>query len=60
MSMFGRKTFRAGPLRFTMSRSGISTSVGTKHVRARTSSNGRHGASVNLGHGFRWTKSYGR
>ena len=35
MSIFGRKTFRAGPLRFTISKSGLSESIGTKRVRVR-------------------------
>ena len=60
MSMFGRKTYRAGPLRLTLSRSGVSTSIGGRRVRARVGSNGRRATSVNLAKGLRWTKSYGR
>lgn len=58
MSIFGRKTFRAGPFRATLSQSGLSSSVGGKRARVRTSTKGRKGASVNLGEGFRWTRSW--
>jgi hypothetical protein len=56
MSMWGRKTIKAGPVRFTISRHGLSESIGTKRVRVRLSPGGRRRASVNFGHGFRWTR----
>jgi hypothetical protein len=56
MPLGGRKTIKAGPLRFTISRSGLSESLGNRRVRIRVNSHGRHRASVNFGHGFRWTK----
>ena len=57
MGLFGRKTFKAGPFRFTLSQSGLSESVGGKRIRIGTNSRGRKRVSVNLGNGFRWTKS---
>ena len=56
MGMWGRKTIKAGPVRFTISRSGVSESIGTRRVRVRVNSHGRRHASVNFGHGFRWTR----
>jgi hypothetical protein len=59
MGWFGRKTVKAGPFRFTLSRSGVSSSLGSRRGRVRLGSNGRRSASVNLGKGFRWTRSKG-
>jgi hypothetical protein len=56
VSIFGRKTIKAGPVRFTISRRGLSESIGTRHVRVRVSPGGRRHTTVNFGHGFRWTK----
>jgi hypothetical protein len=58
MGIFGRKTWKVGPFRMTASRGGLSSSVGSKRVRLRTSSSGRKAGSVNLGKGFRWTRSW--
>jgi len=56
MSIFGRKTFRAGPVRFTLSKSGLSESIGTRRARINLNGKGRVRKSINFGHGFRWTK----
>ena len=56
MSFFGRKTFREGPLRFTLSKSGLSESIGTRRARINLSGKGRVRKYVNFGHGFRWMK----
>lgn len=41
MGMRFRKSMKAGPVRMTISKSGISTSIGTKATRVTTNSNGR-------------------
>jgi hypothetical protein len=57
MGMFGRKSIKMGPVRFTASKSGTSASIGGKRGRVRVNSNGRRTVSANLGHGLRWTRS---
>lgn len=56
MSIFGRKTFKAGPIRFTLSRSGLSESIGTRRARVNINGKGRVRRSINFGRGLRWTK----
>ncbi len=56
MSIFGRKTLKAGPLRATISKSGVSGSVGGRRGRVGINSKGRKRATLKLGKGFRWTK----
>jgi len=54
--MFGRKTLKAGPLRVTISKSGVSSSVGGRRGRLGINSKGRKRTTINFGKGFRWTK----
>ncbi len=56
VSIFGRKAIKAGPIRFTLSKSGITQSMGTRRPRVSLNGKGRVRRSVNLGHGIRWTK----
>jgi hypothetical protein len=56
MGIFGRKTMKAGPIRFTLSKSGLSESVGGRRGRVRITPKGKLRKSINFGHGFRWTK----
>lgn len=56
MGLFGRKTFKLGPVRITASKSGLSESIGGRRARIGINSRGRRRASVNLGKGFRWTR----
>lgn len=56
MSIFGRKTFKAGPIWFTLSRSGLSESIGTRRARVNINGKGRVRRSINFGRGLRWTK----
>lgn len=56
MSIFGRKTCRQGPFRFTLSKSGLSESIGTRRARINLNGKGQVRRSINFGHGFRWTK----
>lgn len=48
MGIRARKTFKAGPVRMTVSKSGVSTSVGVKGVRVGKMANGK-----TRDHGFR-------
>jgi len=57
VGILGRKTIKAGPFRFTVSRHGLSESLGTRRVRVNLNTHGRRRESVNLGHGLRWTRS---
>jgi len=57
VGILGRKTVKAGPFRFTISRSGLTESLGTRRVRVNLNSHGRRRESVNLGDGLRWTRS---
>jgi hypothetical protein len=46
-----------GPLRVTLSKSGISmSSKVNKNTRITKKANGKYSVSVNLGNGLRWTK----
>lgn len=55
-----RRSKKVGPFRFGVSKSGLSASAGSKRVRLSRSTSGRGGASVNLGAGLRWFKSFKR
>ena len=57
MSIFGRWSRKSGPFRFTLSRSGLSSSVGGKRARFRIGGSGK-GASFNFGKGVRWSKRW--
>ncbi len=41
MGLYIRKSFKAGPVRFNLSKSGVGTSFGTKGIRVGSSSHGR-------------------
>ena len=56
VGLFGRKTFRIGPVRITASKSGLSESIGGRRGRIGINSRGRRRASFNFGKGFRWTR----
>ena len=56
VGLFGRKTFRIGPVRITASKSGLSESIGGRRGRIGINSRGRRRASINFGKGFRWTR----
>ena len=56
MSLFGRKTIKAGPFRATISKSGVSGSVGGRSGRVGINSKGRKRASIKLGKVFRLMK----
>lgn len=53
---YARKTVSFGPFNWTVSRSGVSTSVGGRRGRVNVNSRGRVRRSVNFGKGFRWMR----
>ena len=55
-----RRSKKIGPFRIGVSRRGLSASAGSKRFRVSRSASGRGGASVNLGGGLRWFKSFRR
>jgi Protein of unknown function (DUF4236) len=52
-----RKTIRAGPIRLTASKSGLTASAGNKHYRQTTSTSGRRTTTFRL---FGWMKRKSR
>lgn len=48
MGIRARKTFKAGPVRMTVSKSGVSTSVGVKGVRVGKMANGKTRTTVSV------------
>ncbi len=53
-----RKTIKAGPFRFTASKSGLSTSLGGRAGRVNVNSKGRRTSTVRVpGTGLSWRKS---
>lgn len=48
MGIRARKTFKAGPVRMTVSKSGVSTSIGVKGVRVGKMANGKTRTTVSV------------
>jgi len=48
MGIRARKTFKAGPVRMTVSKSGVSTSIGAKGVRVGKMANGKTRTTVSV------------
>ena len=60
MGLSFRKSKKLGPFRIGISKGGLSGSVGGRRARIGGSTSGRRSASINLGEGLRWFKSFKR
>ena len=60
MGLSFRKSKKLGPFRLGISKGGLSGSVGGRRARIGAPTSGRRRASVNLGGGLRWFKSFKR
>ena len=60
MGLSFRKSKKLGPFRIGISKGGLSGSVGGRRARIGGSTSGRRSASINLGGGLRWFKSFKR